>query len=149
MSIRNPLEATLQDPSVWVITVNSYNNIYAGREAFRMERVQDSFDDEAHLLAYINSLLEPLGMQLSAALPMIEARLSDGTRVNAATRPVALNGTTVTFHKPVSPHQLPSWEVLVKANSVSQQIVNFLQLIAKAGSRRWSLAARDRARRPC
>lgn len=131
MSIRNPLETTLQDPEVWVITINRYDSIYAGREAFRMERVEDSFDSEEHLLEYINGLLEPLGTKLSAALPIIDVRLSDGTRMNAATRPIAPHGTTVTFHKPVSPHRMPTWEVLLKANSISQQIVDFFQLIAK------------------
>lgn len=128
-----PLEAFLQDPTVWAIMVNGPDKIFVSREAFRIESTDARFDSEAHLTGIISRILNMIGLSLTPATPLIDAELPDGTRVHAAMRPVVVGGPTLTLTKAALPaSQMPTWEVLLKAGSVSPQILQFLEGAVKS-----------------
>ena len=84
-----PLEPYLQDPSVTEVMVNGSDQVYIER-AGRIEETQTSFLDDAHLLRIIDRIVSQVGRRIDEASPMVDARLPDGSRVNAIIPPLAL-----------------------------------------------------------
>ena len=93
-----PLEPLLRDDSVTEIMVNDCDQIYVER-AGKIERTPARFVDNAHLLRIIDRIVSPLGRRVDEASPMVDARLPDGSRVNAVIPPLALRGPTLTIRK--------------------------------------------------
>lgn len=93
-----PLEPLLSDPSVADVLVNSYNNVYVERGGV-LERVPVQFRDERHLLRIIDKIVSRVGRRVDESQPWVDARLEDGSRVNAIIRPCAIDGPTLSIRK--------------------------------------------------
>jgi len=93
-----PLEPYLRDPSVSEIMVNGHDQVYVER-AGRLEPVPVAFADESHLRRTIDKIVAKVGRRVDEASPMVDARLPDGSRVNAVVPPIALDGSVLTIRK--------------------------------------------------
>ena len=93
-----PLEDLLRQPDISEIMVNGPDNIFVERGG-RIERTAKQFTSDKHLRATIERIIAPLGRRLDEAQPMVDARLPDGSRVNAIIEPLSLNGATMTIRR--------------------------------------------------
>lgn len=93
-----PLEPILADPEVADILVNSFNNVYVERNG-RLEHVPVQFRDERHLMRIIDKIVSRVGRRVDESQPWVDARLEDGSRVNAIIRPCAIDGPTLSIRK--------------------------------------------------
>src|SRR5690242_7109516 len=93
-----PLDPLLRDDSVTEVMVNACDRVYVEREG-KIERSTASFADNAHLLRIIDKIVSQVGRRIDEASPMVDARLPDGSRVNAIIPPLALKGPTLTIRK--------------------------------------------------
>jgi pilus assembly protein CpaF len=93
-----PLEPLLRDDSVTEVMVNSADHIYVER-AGKIEKTTTTFVDDAHLLRIIDKIVSQVGRRVDEASPMVDARLPDGSRVNAIIPPLSLRGPTLTIRK--------------------------------------------------
>jgi pilus assembly protein CpaF len=93
-----PLEPLLRDDSVTEIMVNAFDRVYVERSG-RLERTDIRFVDDAHVMRIIDKIVSQIGRRVDESSPMVDARLPDGSRVNAIIPPLALNGPTVTIRK--------------------------------------------------
>lgn len=93
-----PLDALLADAEVTEIMVNGPTRIYIER-AGRLSKTDFAFEDEAHLRRIIERIVAPLGRRIDEASPMVDARLPDGSRVNAVLPPLAVHGPALTIRK--------------------------------------------------
>jgi pilus assembly protein CpaF len=93
-----PLELLMADPTVSDILVNSYRQIYVERRG-RLELTPVTFTDEKHLLRIIDKIVSLVGRRIDESSPMVDARLPDGSRVNAVIPPVALDGPMVSIRR--------------------------------------------------
>jgi pilus assembly protein CpaF len=119
-----PIQPLLDDATVTEIMVNGPAHIFVER-AGRLEATDISFADNAHLMRIIDKIISPLGRRLDEAMPMVDARLPDGSRVNAVIPPIALCGPALTIRKfskvPLTP------EDLVARGTWTEEIMLFLQ----------------------
>jgi pilus assembly protein CpaF len=93
-----PLEALLSDPSISDILVNRHNQVYIEREG-RLEETDVVFRDDAHLLQIIERIVSAVGRRIDESSPMVDARLKDGSRVNAIIPPLALEGPVLSIRR--------------------------------------------------
>ncbi|HZO63599.1 MAG TPA: CpaF family protein [Kribbellaceae bacterium] len=93
-----PLEPYLRDPGVSEIMVNGHDQIYVERDG-RLVGVDAAFTDESHLRRTIDKIVSRVGRRVDDASPMVDARLPDGSRVNAVVPPIALDGSLLTIRK--------------------------------------------------
>ncbi|MEU4238614.1 CpaF family protein [Actinoplanes sp. NPDC026619] len=93
-----PIEPLLRDPSITEVMCNGPKSIYAERYG-RLERTEVEFDDEGHLRRIIDRICARVGRRVDEASPMVDARLPDGSRVNAIVPPIALDGASLTIRK--------------------------------------------------
>jgi pilus assembly protein CpaF len=118
-----PIEPLLKDPSITDILINTHNDCYVERAGV-LERVPVSFKDEAHLLRIINKIVAAVGRRVDESQPMVDARLADGSRVNVAVRPVAVDGPLVSIRKFAK--KIYSLDRLVAAGSLKQPVATLL-----------------------
>jgi pilus assembly protein CpaF len=93
-----PLEPLLRDDSVTEVMVNAHNRVYVERLG-KIESTDATFVDNAHLLRIIDKIVSQVGRRVDEASPMVDARLPDGSRVNAIIPPLSLRGPTLTIRK--------------------------------------------------
>jgi pilus assembly protein CpaF len=93
-----PLEPFLRDPTVTEVMVNKADQVYIER-AGKIEETEASFLDDAHLLRIIDRIVSQVGRRIDEGSPMVDARLPDGSRVNAIIPPLALRGPSLTIRK--------------------------------------------------
>jgi pilus assembly protein CpaF len=93
-----PLEPLLADDTITEIMVNGPKNIYIERTG-NLVRSNVTFEDEDHVLRVLDRIVAPLGRRIDESSPTVDARLPDGSRVNAVIRPIALCGPTITIRK--------------------------------------------------
>jgi pilus assembly protein CpaF len=93
-----PLEPLLRDDEITEVMCNSWDQIFIER-AGKIERTATSFADNAHLLRIIDKIVSQVGRRVDEASPMVDARLPDGSRVNAIIPPLSLKGPTLTIRK--------------------------------------------------
>ncbi len=93
-----PLEPLLKDPSISDILVNRYNQVYIER-AGKLEKTNLSFKDDAHLRQIIDRIVSRVGRRIDESSPMVDARLADGSRVNAIIPPLAVDGPSVSIRR--------------------------------------------------
>jgi pilus assembly protein CpaF len=93
-----PLEPFLRDDSVTEVMVNNFDRIFVERLG-KIERTNAAFADNAHLLRIIDKIVSQIGRRIDEASPMVDARLPDGSRVNAIIPPLSLKGPTLTIRK--------------------------------------------------
>jgi pilus assembly protein CpaF len=93
-----PLELLLKDPTICDILINGPKSIYVERRG-KMERTQVTFRDNAHLMQIIDRIVSKVGRRVDEVCPMVDARLTDGSRVNAIIPPLALDGAAVSIRR--------------------------------------------------
>jgi pilus assembly protein CpaF len=93
-----PLEPLLADPTINDILVNSHRSIYVERFGV-LERTKVRFRDERHLLRIIDKIVSRVGRRIDESTPWVDARLEDGSRVNAIIRPCAIDGPSLSIRK--------------------------------------------------
>src|SRR5436190_8737232 len=93
-----PLEPLLKDPSISDILVNRYNRVYVER-AGKLETTGLSFKDDQHLMQIIDRIVSRVGRRVDESSPMVDARLADGSRVNAIIPPLAIDGPCLSIRR--------------------------------------------------
>jgi pilus assembly protein CpaF len=123
-----PLEPLLRDDSVTEVMVNNHDRIFVERGG-RLERTDASFVDNAHLLRIIDKIVSQVGRRIDESSPMVDARLPDGSRVNAIIPPLSLRGPTLTIRKfSRDPYTMDD---LINFNSLTPQAAQFLAACVK------------------
>lgn len=119
-----PLEPFLRDPTVSEIMVNGANQIYIERYG-KLELTGAVFRDNTHVLNVINRIVSSIGRRCDESTPMVDARLKDGSRVNAVIPPIAIKGPTITIRKfAVTPLKISD---LIAFGTLSPQMASFLE----------------------
>lgn len=93
-----PLESVLNDPSITEILINGHKEVYVEREG-KLELSSITFKDDRHIRHVIDRIVAPIGRRIDESSPMVDARLPDGSRVNAVIPPISLNGPLVCIRK--------------------------------------------------
>lgn len=118
-----PLEPLLADPSVCDILVNSPHNIYVERRG-KLERSDVTFKDNEHLMRVIERIVSSVGRRIDESSPMVDARLKDGSRVNAIIPPLALDGPVMSIRRFGSdPLKI---ETLIEYGALTREIAEML-----------------------
>jgi pilus assembly protein CpaF len=124
-----PLEPFLKDPTVSDILVNTYNSIYVERHG-RLEPTDARFKDDAHLMRIIDKIVSTVGRRIDESTPMVDARLPDGSRVNAIISPLALDGPILSIRRfSVNPLEL---EDLINYQTLIPEIADLLKGIVRS-----------------
>ncbi|MEA3377971.1 MAG: CpaF family protein [Chloroflexota bacterium] len=124
-----PLEPLLADPSITEIMVNGVDDIYIERNG-KITKTDAVFESDEHLMRIIERIVAPLGRRIDESSPMVDARLPDGSRVNAVIPPISLVGPTVTIRK-FSEDPL-TVEQLIEFGTVSAEAMALLGAAVKA-----------------
>jgi pilus assembly protein CpaF len=124
-----PLEPLLKDPSISDILVNTYKNIYIERFG-KLEPTDVRFKDDAHVMRIIDKIVSSVGRRIDESSPMVDARLPDGSRVNAVIPPLTLDGPIVSIRRfAVNPLELDD---LINYQTLTPDIADILKGIIKA-----------------
>ena len=124
-----PLEPFLKDDSVSDILVNTYNSIYVERYG-KLEPTDARFKDDAHLMRIIDKIVSTVGRRIDESTPMVDARLQDGSRVNAIIPPLALDGPSLSIRRfAVNPLEL---EDLIDSQTLIPEIAELLKGIVRS-----------------
>src|SRR5919107_4532353 len=124
-----PLEPLLRDPSINDILVNTYKNVFVER-AGRLERVTATFQDDRHLLRIIDRIVSSIGRRVDDSSPMVDARLADGSRVNAIIPPLAVDGPLLSIRR--FPAERLKADDLVGYRALTRPMLDFLSAAVKA-----------------
>lgn len=124
-----PLSPLLRDGSISEIMINGPDNLFIESKGL-LYRSAAKFNSESHLQAIIQRIVEPLGRHIDAASPMVDARLEDGSRVNAVIPPLALDGSLVTIRKFASKKLTD--DDLIKFGSLTKPMALFLREAVRA-----------------
>ncbi len=124
-----PLSPLLRDPSISEIMINGPANLFVESRGL-LYRTAARFNSESHLQSIIQRIVEPLGRHIDAASPMVDARLEDGSRVNAVIPPLALDGSLVTIRK--FPSKKLTDEDLIRFGSLTRPMALFLREAVRA-----------------
>ena len=125
-----PLEPLLQDPTISDILVNTHKQVYVERKG-QLELTNVTFKDNNHLLRIIDKIVSQVGRRVDESSPMVDARLSDGSRVNAIIPPLAVDGPLLSIRRFGTEKLMP--EDLVAKKSMTQGMLDLLK--AAVGSR--------------
>lgn len=124
-----PLEPLLADPTISDILVNSAKKVFVERRG-KLEQVNVEFDDNDHLQKIIEKIVSRVGRRIDESSPMVDARLPDGSRVNAIIPPLALDGPSLSIRRfSEIPLGMPD---LIKFGALTEQMALFLAAIVKA-----------------
>jgi pilus assembly protein CpaF len=124
-----PLQPLLDDDEVTEIMVNGPKKVFIEKGG-KLTKSNVTFDDDDHVLRIIDRIILPLGRHADADSPTVDARLPDGSRVNAVVRPVAIDGPSITIRKFRKDKLKP--EDLIAFGSLTQQMAGFLEACVKA-----------------
>ncbi len=124
-----PINPLLQDPSVSEVMVNGPDQVYVERSG-KLVLTDVNFRDNDHVLHIIEKIVAPIGRRIDESMPMVDARLPDGSRVNAIIPPLALRGPTITIRK-FSKDPLKV-EDLIRFGSLTTEMAKFLDACVKA-----------------
>ena len=124
-----PLEPLLADQTISDILVNSYSNIYIERRG-KLEKTTISFKDDEHLRRVIERIVSTVGRRIDEAQPMVDARLPDGSRVNAIIPPLALDGPVLSIRRfGVDPLRMPA---LIENGALTKEIAILFEMCVRA-----------------
>lgn len=124
-----PINPLLLDEDVSEVMVNGPNMVYCERKG-RLELTDITFRDHEHVMSVIEKIVAPIGRRIDESSPMVDARLPDGSRVNAIIPPLALNGPTLTIRKfSKDPFTI---EDLIRFGTLSREMAIFLEACVKA-----------------
>jgi pilus assembly protein CpaF len=119
-----PITPLLNDPTISEVMVNGPKQVYVERSG-RLEITDVAFRDDAHVMHIIEKIVAPLGRRIDESMPMVDARLPDGSRVNAIIPPLSLNGPVITIRKfAADPFTV---EDLIGFGTLTPDIAEFLQ----------------------
>jgi len=119
-----PIEPLLKDDTVTEIMVNNAGQVYIERKG-KLELTDVTFRDDAHVMHVIEKIIAPIGRRIDESSPMVDARLPDGSRVNAIIPPLALKGPAITIRKfAKEPYQVVD---LIRFGTWTQEIADFLK----------------------
>jgi pilus assembly protein CpaF len=119
-----PLEELLSDPAITEIMVNRFDQVYIERKG-KITLTDKRFIDNNHVVQVIRRIISPLGRRIDESVPMVDARLKDGSRVNAIIPPLAVQGPSITIRR--FPERALNSEDLVRTNSIMPAMVDFLK----------------------
>ena len=119
-----PIEPLLKDDTVTEIMVNNAGQVYIERKG-KLELTDVTFRDDAHVMHIIEKIIAPIGRRIDESSPMVDARLPDGSRVNAIIPPLALKGPALTIRKfAKEPYQVDD---LIRFGTWTKEIADFLK----------------------
>ncbi len=119
-----PLQPLLEDSEITEIMVNGAKNIYI-EKAGKIQRMPITFESDDHVMRIIDRIVAPLGRRIDESSPYVDARLDDGSRVNAIIPPISLVGPVLTIRKfPENPITL---EQLINFGTLTEEIIEFLR----------------------
>ena len=124
-----PLEPLLSEPTISDILVNNYQSVYVERFG-KLELTPVRFKDNDHLMKIIDRIVSKIGRRIDESSPMVDARLADGSRVNAIIPPLAIDGASISIRR-FSEDKLKLSD-LVEKNALTENMALFLQSVAKA-----------------
>src|SRR6202163_148158 len=124
-----PLEPLLRDPTISDILVNTHKNVFVERNGV-LEKVAASFQDDRHLLRVIDRIVSAVGRRVDDSSPMVDARLPDGSRVNAIIPPLAVDGPIVSIRR--FPAERLKADDLVTLRALTRPMLDFLAHCVKA-----------------
>lgn len=124
-----PLQPLLEDDTITEIMVNGPKNVYIERKG-KLHRVPVTFENNDHVMRVIDRIVAPLGRRIDESSPYVDARLPDGSRVNAVIPPISLVGPTLTIRKfsrnPITVEQL------IQFGSITHEAIQFLKACVEA-----------------
>ena len=123
------LSEFLEDESVTEIMINGYDNIFIERSG-RIYKVDQTFENEERLASIIQQIVAGCNRIVNEAVPIVDARLADGSRVNVVLPPISLNGPTMTIRK--FPKEKMTMERLIEVGALSEDAAEFLERLVKA-----------------
>jgi pilus assembly protein CpaF len=124
-----PLEPMLRDPTITEVMVNAWDRVYFERNGI-IHRAETTFRDDTHVLNIIDKILRPVSRRLDDSSPMVDARLPDGSRVNAVIPPLAVHGPSLTIRK--FSRELLAAEDLVRLGTLGRSMLDFLGACVRA-----------------
>jgi pilus assembly protein CpaF len=124
-----PLEPLLRDTSVSDILVNTFRNVYVERSG-KLERLPTTFQDDKHLMRVIDRIVSGVGRRVDDSSPMVDARLADGSRVNAIIPPLAVDGPLLSIRR--FPAERLKAEDLVALRAMTRPMLEFLEHCVRA-----------------
>jgi pilus assembly protein CpaF len=124
-----PLEPLLRDPTISDILVNTYRSVFVERRGV-LERVTATFQDDAHLLRVIDRIVSRIGRRVDDSSPMVDARLADGSRVNAIIPPLAVDGPLLSIRR--FPADRLKADDLVGLGALTKPMLDFLSHCVRA-----------------
>jgi pilus assembly protein CpaF len=124
-----PLEPLLRDATINDILVNTYRNVFIERKGV-LERVTATFQDDAHLMRVIDRIVSRVGRRVDDSSPMVDARLADGSRVNAIIPPLAVDGPLLSIRR--FPAERLKADDLVALTALTQPMLDFLSHCVRA-----------------
>ena len=124
-----PIEPLLQDPTISEVMVNSATQVYIERKG-KLELSTVTFRDDNHILHVIEKIVAPLGRRIDESMPMVDARLPDGSRVNAIIPPLALKGPCITIRK--FARDPLTIDDIVRFGTITPAMATFLEACVKA-----------------
>ena len=119
-----PIQPLLMDPEVTEVMVNGPKNVYVEKKG-KLTKSSVAFDDDNHVLQIIDRIILPLGRRVDADSPTVDARLPDGSRVNAVVPPVAIDGPSITIRK-FSKERL-GIDALIDFGSITDKMAEFMR----------------------
>ncbi|MTI82201.1 MAG: CpaF family protein [Firmicutes bacterium] len=124
-----PITPLLNDPDVSEVMVNGPNQVYVEKNG-RLTLSEVNFRDDNHVLQIIERIVAPIGRRIDESMPMVDARLPDGSRVNAIIPPLALNGPTITIRKfSKDPFTVDD---LINFGTMTPEMAQFIEACVKA-----------------
>jgi pilus assembly protein CpaF len=124
-----PLEPLLRDDEITDILVNGHNQVYIERRG-KLHHTDVTFQDDQHLMLIIDRIVSRVGRRVDEASPMVDARLPDGSRVNAIIPPLALDGPALSIRR--FGHRRYDIAALVEKDSLTWEVVEFLLAVVRA-----------------
>jgi pilus assembly protein CpaF len=124
-----PLEPLLRDATISEVIVNGFDEVFIERDG-HLQQVECGFRDSEHLLKTVQRMIQPVGRRLDLASPMVDARLPDGSRLNAVIPPIALHGPAVTIRK--FARQLRTADDLIRLGTLTAHAMEFLRACVRA-----------------
>ena len=124
-----PINPLIHDPTVTEIMVNGAKQVYVEREG-RITKTDITFRNDAHVLHTIDKIITPLGRRIDESSPMVDARLPDGSRVNAIIHPLAVKGPTLTIRKfATDPY---TQDDLIAFGTMTREITRFIKACVRS-----------------
>jgi len=125
-----PITELLEDPSITEIMVNGINDIYIEIDGKILKDDSISFINDAHIIRTIQRLIQPIGRTIDTANPMVDARLSDGSRLNAIIEPLSIRGPVLTIRK--FKKELATIEDFLRNGTLTPYMARFIEACVKS-----------------